>query len=163
MEYLMTYGWAILIISVVLGALFSLGVFSSSSFIGTSCIPSSGYYCSISQYTHGNASIIVTVGQSGSNAWSYVALAYVPQGTASSSGIPAVANANIISLTSGIASGGEVTETFNAPSSSVGGSTAGSIWACYSSSAISNVGSATFNALTGCNYVQMATLTAKAT
>jgi hypothetical protein len=32
MEYLMTYGWAILIIAVVLGALFQLGVFSSSSF-----------------------------------------------------------------------------------------------------------------------------------
>ncbi len=33
MEYLMTYGWAILIIAVVLGALFSLGVFHAGSFI----------------------------------------------------------------------------------------------------------------------------------
>ncbi len=32
MEYLMTYGWAILIIAVVLGALFSLGVFNSNNF-----------------------------------------------------------------------------------------------------------------------------------
>ncbi|MGC8629322.1 MAG: LamG domain-containing protein [Candidatus Micrarchaeia archaeon] len=32
MEYLMTYGWAILIIAVVLGALFQLGVFSSNNF-----------------------------------------------------------------------------------------------------------------------------------
>ena len=31
MEYLMTYGWAILIIAIVLGALFSLGVFSLSN------------------------------------------------------------------------------------------------------------------------------------
>ena len=31
MEYLMTYGWAILIIAIVLGALFSLGVFSSAN------------------------------------------------------------------------------------------------------------------------------------
>jgi len=31
MEYLMTYGWAILIIAVVLGVLFQMGVFSSSS------------------------------------------------------------------------------------------------------------------------------------
>jgi hypothetical protein len=31
MEYLMTYGWAILIIAVVLGALFQMGVFNSSS------------------------------------------------------------------------------------------------------------------------------------
>ena len=32
MEYLMTYGWAILIIAVVLGILFQLGVFSSGNF-----------------------------------------------------------------------------------------------------------------------------------
>jgi len=45
MEYLMTYGWAILIIAVVLGALFSLGVFSGSSLLGTSCIASPGFLC----------------------------------------------------------------------------------------------------------------------
>ncbi|MFP3289196.1 MAG: hypothetical protein RXO35_02080 [Candidatus Micrarchaeota archaeon] len=45
MEYLMTYGWAILIIAVVLGALFSLGVFSGSSLLGTSCVASPGYLC----------------------------------------------------------------------------------------------------------------------
>jgi hypothetical protein len=32
MEYLMTYGWAILVIAVVLGVLFEMGVFSSNSF-----------------------------------------------------------------------------------------------------------------------------------
>jgi hypothetical protein len=37
MEYLMTYGWAILIIAVVLGALFSLGVFSGSNLLGSAC------------------------------------------------------------------------------------------------------------------------------
>src|SRR5271157_6101508 len=31
MEYLMTYGWAILIIAVVLGALFALGFFNSAN------------------------------------------------------------------------------------------------------------------------------------
>ncbi|MGC8671449.1 MAG: LamG domain-containing protein [Candidatus Micrarchaeia archaeon] len=33
MEYLMTYGWAILIIAVVLGALFQLGVFNGNNFV----------------------------------------------------------------------------------------------------------------------------------
>ncbi len=33
MEYLMTYGWAILIIAVVLGALFQLGVFNANNFV----------------------------------------------------------------------------------------------------------------------------------
>ncbi len=32
MEYLMTYGWAILVIAVVLGVLYSLGIFNPSSF-----------------------------------------------------------------------------------------------------------------------------------
>ena len=32
MEYLMTYGWAILIIAVLLGALFQLGVFNANNF-----------------------------------------------------------------------------------------------------------------------------------
>jgi len=45
MEYLMTYGWAILIIAVVLGALFSLGVFSGSSLIGNACIAGPGFLC----------------------------------------------------------------------------------------------------------------------
>ncbi len=43
MEYLMTYGWAILIIAVVLAALFELGVFKVS--LPNECIASSGYYC----------------------------------------------------------------------------------------------------------------------
>ncbi|MCL5238856.1 MAG: hypothetical protein M1286_00050 [Candidatus Marsarchaeota archaeon] len=58
MEYLMTYGWAILIIAVVLGALFSLGVFSSGTLLGTSCIPAPGYLCSSPSIgTSGNLSL----------------------------------------------------------------------------------------------------------
>ncbi len=45
MEYLMTYGWAILIIAVVLAALFSLGVFSGGNLLGNSCVASPGYSC----------------------------------------------------------------------------------------------------------------------
>ena len=44
MEYLMTYGWAILIIAVVLGALFSLGVFGANT-ATTACIAGPGYLC----------------------------------------------------------------------------------------------------------------------
>ena len=64
MEYLMTYGWAILIIAVVLGALFSLGVFSSSSLLGTSCIASSGYYCANPVLSHSTQDLSATLGQS---------------------------------------------------------------------------------------------------
>ena len=45
MEYLMTYGWAILVIAIVLVALYALGVFNGSAFLHPSCIASSGYIC----------------------------------------------------------------------------------------------------------------------
>ncbi len=44
MEYLMTYGWAILVIAVVLGVLFDIGIFSLPNF-GSSCIAQSGFLC----------------------------------------------------------------------------------------------------------------------
>jgi len=46
MEYLMTYGWAILIIAIVLAILFKLGVFSGASLTGTSCLGTVGWSCS---------------------------------------------------------------------------------------------------------------------
>ncbi len=46
MEYLMTYGWAILIVAVVLGALYSLGIFNGSNFLGGTCVAAPGYLCS---------------------------------------------------------------------------------------------------------------------
>ena len=45
MEYLMTYGWAILVILVVLGILYLLHVFSPGSVFGTSCNANFNYYC----------------------------------------------------------------------------------------------------------------------
>jgi hypothetical protein len=45
MEYLMTYGWAILVIAVVLGALFQLGVFSSATFGPQGCIGQPDFSC----------------------------------------------------------------------------------------------------------------------
>ena len=38
LEYMMTYGWAILIIVIVAGVLYSLGIFSPSSSAGNSLI-----------------------------------------------------------------------------------------------------------------------------
>lgn len=45
MEYIMSYGWAILIIAIILSAFFSLGVFSKQAFLGDACIPSVGFLC----------------------------------------------------------------------------------------------------------------------
>ena len=38
MEYLMTYGWAMLIIAVVLSALYVLGLFSPNTYVSSQCI-----------------------------------------------------------------------------------------------------------------------------
>ncbi len=44
MEYLMTYGWAVLIVGIVLVVLFDLGAFSAPAFTST-CIAQSGFLC----------------------------------------------------------------------------------------------------------------------
>ncbi len=51
MEYLMTYGWAILIIAVVLAALFELGVFNGSNLAPQGCIAQAGFTCTNFVYT----------------------------------------------------------------------------------------------------------------
>jgi hypothetical protein len=91
MEYLMTYGWAILIIAVVLGALFSLGVFNGTGTngtgtLGTACIARSDYLCQNPVYTHVGANIIVTVGQSTGTNWASANFMFVPQGQPTTSG-----------------------------------------------------------------------------
>ncbi len=72
MEYLMTYGWAILIIAIVLAALFSLGVFSGT--LPTACIAQSGFTCQQVVYSHGTGvfpggNIIAIVGQNTGTNW----------------------------------------------------------------------------------------------
>ena len=51
MEYLMTYGWAILIIAVVLAALFELGVFNGPQSLPQACIAQAGFICKNPIYT----------------------------------------------------------------------------------------------------------------
>ncbi|MBW2974548.1 hypothetical protein KY366_02420 [Candidatus Woesearchaeota archaeon] len=47
MEFLMTYGWAILVVLVAIGALAYFGVFSQDKFLGEKCVISigSGMFC----------------------------------------------------------------------------------------------------------------------
>src|SRR5271157_1074991 len=62
MEYLMTYGWAILIISVAVAVLYNFGVFNSGTYsTSASCVPSVGYFCS-SPTLVSNGILIVSVG-----------------------------------------------------------------------------------------------------
>lgn len=91
----MTYGWAILIIAVVMVALFSLGILGGSP-LSTTCLPQSGYQCSGVTYTHGGSAgapypagnVILTIGQTTGTNWLTANIFYVPQGTPQSGGVP---------------------------------------------------------------------------
>lgn len=74
MEYLMTYGWAILIIAVVLGTLFSLGTFEGGANLGTSCVAISGIYCQ-SLILDMNGNLTLNFGQTYGSAFYNVGLA----------------------------------------------------------------------------------------
>ncbi len=62
MEYLMTYGWAILIIAIVLGVLYYLGIFNGAASLGTSCTAQAGYLCQ-TETMASNGMLSFTVGQ----------------------------------------------------------------------------------------------------
>ncbi len=88
MEYLMTYGWAILIIAVVLAALFSLGVFTNPG-LGIACIASPGYTCqsvTLAQTGTINVSLSFTFGQASGSTIYNVGMAC--SATASAGGLP---------------------------------------------------------------------------
>ncbi len=107
MEYLMTYGWAILIISVVLGALFSLGVFSGAGLLGTACIAGSGFLCS-SPILATNGNITFSFGQSTGITLYNIAMACVA--TTTTTGLPG----NTVAMVLLSATGGATT-TLSSP------------------------------------------------
>jgi hypothetical protein len=175
MEYLMTYGWAILIIAVVLGALFSLGVFSSSNLLGSACIASSGYLCQTPTYVHGTVAsgstagnILVTLGQNTGTNWATANFVFVPSGTAlTSSGLPSIrfnatapTAANTAYAGTGLISGQQVQIYLpnnalgslpSPPTVAVGTAATGAIWAQYTTASNPNA-----------QYVQVATINIKA-
>ncbi|MGC8479041.1 MAG: hypothetical protein ACP5NE_03935 [Candidatus Micrarchaeia archaeon] len=140
MEYLMTYGWAILIIAVVLGALFSLGVFNSSSLIGTSCVALSGYYCA-NPVLSTSGTLTLTVGQATGTSFSSATVYIVPSGSTFST-----SDANAV-ITGGLASGQTIPVSITLPTTSpyptsystVGTPFTGYVWLMYSTSSSSNL------------------------
>lgn len=158
MEYLMTYGWALLIISIVVVALVSIGVFNGNP-LGTTCIASPGFTCQVSSYSQLTGNLVVTIGQDSGTAWSSANVVFVnasQEGTVQSSGLstgqltPGTSN----TLPSGLASGVTTTLTLPAtPPTRVGSGLSGYIWVSYATSAS---GGSTVQA-------QIASVTAKAT
>ncbi len=142
MEYLMTYGWAILIIAVVLASLFALGVFNSGASLSTSCIPLAGFTCYGPVLHQGN--LTITVGQATGSAWTGITAYFDPTG---STGCASTANDSIADL----ASGGSESALFGGLPSSIGASDSGTIWASYNTQTVNGL------------CVQMASLSLKAT
>ena len=62
MEYLMTYGWSILIIAVVIASLIELGVFNSASTAPSSCIATTGFSCT-SPILYSSGALVIKLGQ----------------------------------------------------------------------------------------------------
>ncbi|MFI5412922.1 MAG: hypothetical protein ACHQX1_03450 [Candidatus Micrarchaeales archaeon] len=100
MEYLMTYGWAILVIAVVLGALYQLGIFNAANILGTSCVASPGYLCKSATLTSASQLTFVFGQNIGSTMYN-VQLACAA--TASTTGLPLPGTAfNSISATGAV-------------------------------------------------------------
>ena len=137
MEYLMTYGWAILIIAVVMVALFSLGILGGNP-LGTSCLAQSGYICQ-NPLLH-STTFNAVLGQATGNAWVGVNLIWVPQGVtvpAAGAFCPASASNTVAAGLSCVSVGnlntGQTTSaTFVFSSAANTGTTySGTVWAMY--------------------------------
>ena len=131
MEYLMTYGWAILIVAIVLAALFSLGVFSSGALIGTTCIASPGFLCSVPIVQ--GTTFTATLGQSTGSMWTNTVFCFVPNGSPSPSSCSGYPSSTANTLLSG------QTETHSFTIDSSSSSDSGSIWAQYSTDGYSGL------------------------
>lgn len=150
MEYLMTYGWAILIIGVVLVALFALGIFNASSFVSSTCTPVAGFQCT--SYSLTSSGFSATISQSTSSDWLTANVFFLGPGVtgppSSFNGLSAgcespisggltPGQATTITLGNYIASSTECTGSASPTAfpSAIGQAINGQLWAAYTTSA----------------------------
>ncbi len=81
MEYLITYGWAILVLSIILAALFMLNVFNPSAFAPSYCVFPASFTCGVVALSHTTGNVAVTVGQSLGTPINVTAIGCNDQGT----------------------------------------------------------------------------------
>jgi hypothetical protein len=124
MEYLMTYGWAILIISIVLAGLFSLGVFSISNTSSNACAGTVGFLCGSPQLVS-NGLLSVTIGQLGKGTLSVTGL-----GCSNTTSMPSTLTP--VSFSFQPTQSLSLSFSCNLPSSTVGSGFSGTLWMQYS-------------------------------
>jgi hypothetical protein len=133
MEYLMTYGWAILIIAVVLTVLFSLGVFSGANLLPSTCIASSGYMCQTLFFKQTTGALTFTFGQSTGTNWASAKIYFVPSGSSYTGGVASASPS--MTITNGLNSGATNSVTISIPGSTnantLGSSLTGSLYLNY--------------------------------
>ena len=61
-EFLVTYGWAILVIAIIMLAIFATGVFNTSNYAAQQCVISSGFSC-LSLFAGTDGTILVNIQQ----------------------------------------------------------------------------------------------------
>jgi hypothetical protein len=132
MEYLMTYGWAILVIAVSLGVLYQLGVFGQHNLNQvTSCVPVSGWSCqgalmntsgtiSLKARTLLNNITITATGCGNTTA--------VPSTTLLGSPVPLQPNTQ-----------NTITFTCTVPSNAIGTEFTGNLWVVYTQGGVANI------------------------
>ena len=74
MEFLMTYGWAILAAVIVIGVLASFGVFSPSKFIPTSCTLSAPFGCVQNQVAATTAAVSIVIHNGGGSSMDVISV-----------------------------------------------------------------------------------------
>ncbi len=75
MEYLMSYGWSILIIVIILGILYYLGLFGgNASTASNTCLATVGFFCS-SPILNTTGNVVVTIGQDSGSPITIIGLA----------------------------------------------------------------------------------------
>ena len=145
MEYLMTYGWAILVIAIVLVALYALGVFNGSAFLHPSCIASSGYICTNQTAlpdATGNVIVGFSFGQNGGSTVYNALIGVAPQaGGSTPSGFPTSITQNTIGTAPYSLNAGNIQPVFvDVPASefnsgnAIGSEFNGYVWLNYSTS-----------------------------
>lgn len=147
MEYMMTYGWAILIIVIVLVGIVSLGIFNGSNDAPQACTTESGYACSQVIYSHATGTVTFSFSQSTGRTWTTANVYFISYANGSSvAGVPSQiinypASGNTIGastgspLGSGLVSGQitPVTLTVSGPNVTVGNPAGGKLWVAYQS------------------------------
>lgn len=117
MEYLMTYGWAILVIAVVFAALFALNIFNLSGVSGVSCtVTSSATYVCQQPAINTNSVFSLSFGQNTGQTIYNAILSVAPQGASlNAQGFPSTVSRSsaITSISPGITTSVSITLSSN--------------------------------------------------